>query len=149
MVHPRDNELVVATHGRSIYVIDVKPWQKLSAIPGLKVYDPQKITHSEQWGERRYAWSKLTQPSMDIWYFIAQDGDEVEVDIVNEQGNTIRSLTASGKAGFHKVTWDLQSIIKKRKASTKQYVPAGTYQAKFSRGDIQQGAKIEVSPARN
>ena len=29
IVHPRENELVLATHGRSIYVMDVKPLQNL------------------------------------------------------------------------------------------------------------------------
>ena len=30
-VHHRDNELIVATHGRSIYIADVKKLQKINA----------------------------------------------------------------------------------------------------------------------
>ena len=31
VVHPRDNELVIGTHGRSIFALDVKPIQRYNA----------------------------------------------------------------------------------------------------------------------
>lgn len=31
IVHPRENDLVVATHGRGIFVTDVSPLQELTA----------------------------------------------------------------------------------------------------------------------
>lgn len=32
VVHPRDHELVIATHGRSIYVADIRPVRAVPAV---------------------------------------------------------------------------------------------------------------------
>jgi hypothetical protein len=66
MVHPRDNELLIATHGRSVFVMDVKPLQALkdgkSAAP-LVAFGVPPVSYDKKWGEREYPSSPKRNPS--------------------------------------------------------------------------------------
>ena len=75
MVHPRENELIIATHGRSMYVADVKPLQHLAGESiALKAFTPADITHSEKWGEKTYPYLPVSEPMVEVRYFVSQPG---------------------------------------------------------------------------
>jgi photosystem II stability/assembly factor-like uncharacterized protein len=154
IVHPRDNELVIATHGRSAFVVDVKPMQALGE-KGLKTtvaaFNPEAINFSEKWGERDYAWSKVNSPYVDILYYAAADA-AVKVEVYDEKNNLVRRWTPNVESGFHLFRWDLkigEPITPKLVKSgnfppPSKYVPKGKYTVKFTNGSETSDAIVEI-----
>ena len=77
----RENELVIGTHGRGIYVLDLDPllsrsgesssWNEEALTFESKNLE---ITHSDRWGQRGWAWSEPREPSVDAWVWSAAEG---------------------------------------------------------------------------
>ncbi|MEC7858534.1 MAG: glycosyl hydrolase [Bacteroidota bacterium] len=80
VVHPRDNDLVVGTHGRSVYIADVSHLQKIDETvlsKSLYVFKNDKIKFSNRWGSKN--WSGQTiEPSMQ---FVIYSDSNQEIDL--------------------------------------------------------------------
>ncbi|MBI5914028.1 MAG: glycosyl hydrolase [Bacteroidetes bacterium] len=78
VVHPRENELVVGTHGRSMYLADVQQVQQLKdSILQLEifVFDLQKTRYRANWGNKGYTWSeKVSEPTIELPVFTKSAG---------------------------------------------------------------------------
>ena len=152
IVHPRENELVVATHGRSIYVVDVKPFQKLKGKnlkDGIVVFEPSAIYHSKRWGEKRFPYSKPNDPKAIIQYYVGKQMASIQVEIYDKNKKLVRQLSADGTRGFQTMTWDMKvydvTKSKKSKGSKKlKYADKGEYRLVFSTGDRNEEVMLEV-----
>ena len=112
IVHPRENELVIGTHGRSIYITDVKPLQKLVS-EGLEqpilAFETNKVKHSDTWGEKQFPYLKANEPQLSVLYYIPTKLSEVSIEIKDKDGKLIREETATPKGkGFNRYAWDLK-----------------------------------------
>ena len=153
VVHPRDNELVIGTHGRGIYVMDVKPLQQLKTkkADALVAWGPESIRWNENWGEKRFSFSKPSDPKATLAYWANTNGN-TSIEILNAEGDVIRSLEGSSSQGYHTIVWDLKvnkkSSKKKRKKADDQeesaYVVKGKYKIKFNKGSFSQTIDFEV-----
>ncbi|MEM6524796.1 MAG: glycosyl hydrolase [Bacteroidota bacterium] len=149
IVHPRDNELVVATHGRSIYVVDVKPLQAVAGTDAeIKAFAKSNIRHSERWGERRYEYLKPFDPKVDLDYFIRSSGN-VTVQILDKNDNVIRSFSRLAQSGFNRTYWDLRvnkPVKKKNKGQTQElvYADKGKYKIRFTKDTVSEVLNFEV-----
>jgi hypothetical protein len=118
-VHPRDNDLVIATHARGFYVLDdVTPLQALarrgatsvSAPILFKPMPPVRYTPASDTsvlGDR--VWVARNQPyGALVSYALPQrlEGG-VELAILNSAGETIGSLRGPGEAGVNRAVWNL------------------------------------------
>ncbi|MGI9545261.1 MAG: glycosyl hydrolase, partial [Cyclobacteriaceae bacterium] len=146
IVHPRDNELVVATHGRGIYIIDVKPVQNLKNPEAvLHTYKLGSIKYNEKWGEARFPYLKPRQPETTWTYYLGQPSSKVMVTIHDGQGNLLRTLNGNGEPGFHHLKWDLRKeVIKKKKVVDTGFVSPGTYKITFASGSVRQEQQFSV-----
>lgn len=144
IVHPRDNELVVATHGRSVYVLDVKPFQKLKADSinlGVVAFEAGSIRHSKSWGEKQYPYVKPNLPNVDLRYYVGKAAEKIIVRVYDDKNNLIRELEGTGAKGFHSCPWDLKvsatpiSSRRKRAKTTLTYAQKGKYTIRFANGD--------------
>jgi photosystem II stability/assembly factor-like uncharacterized protein len=158
IVHPRDNDLVVATHGRSVYVADVKPLQALKdggINKGVIAFVPKAIQHSESWGEQQFGWEKVNEPKVEVFYYVGKATQSIQVEVYNEQGKLVRNLTTEGSSGFHSMKWDLKtSPVTVEKAKTKKtvnqavqpspYAQKGKYKLKFINGSENSEVTLEV-----
>ena len=113
--HPNNGEIVAATHGRSLWVLDVsalrqiKP-ENLADKPAL--YRPATLV---RWrGEpargrtnRRFVGQNpaLGAP---IYYSLPKKAEKVGLKIVDISGTTIRELAPKKDAGLYKLTWDMR-----------------------------------------
>ncbi len=144
VVHPREHELVVGTHGRSIFVMDVKPLQAVAGRVSepIVAFQLKDIKFSDQWGEKRYPYLQANTPGLDLRYYVGQKAEEIKIEVYNEDNERVRTLSAPAAAiGFHSVPWDLKIMSypkKKRKAAPKPYyAPKGRYSLKFINGDAE------------
>jgi len=156
MVHPRENELIVGTHGRSVFVADVKPLQALKdANKAIVAYANDGIRYSERWGQKSYSWSTAYEPSTSILYYVGKPAATISVEILDEKSNVVRTLTATGAAGFHSVSWDLkinEVVAAPAKGKTKpaattpvlKYAGKGKYKIKFINGSESSEITFEV-----
>jgi hypothetical protein len=151
IVHPRDNELLIATHGRSVYAMDVKPLQSLKdgkATAPLVAFDTRPVAYDKKWGEREYTFEPEKKPAVPIRYYLGQGGGKpVTVQITDAAGKTIRTLAGGSEAGFGAVSWDLKGDAPKaRKGEETQqaFVKPGTYNVTLRQGAAKAETKIVI-----
>ena len=151
VVHPRENELVVATHGRSMYVMDVKPFHALDTLSNKAIvaFEPGSVRHSDRWGEKRFSYSEAYEPEMEIMYYMKDDTQNARMSIMNSDKKVIRSIDLDGAKGFHRVNWDLKEKItsgkrKKDQKTTMEYVGKGKYTVKITAGNAFETTEVEV-----
>jgi hypothetical protein len=102
VVHPEEDILVAATHGRGIWALDVRPIQSLTpatmADP-VHLFDIEEVTLPQ--GFRGAA------TSASFRYWVGQPGGQAVIRIMDSRGATVRELSGPGGEGLHTVTWDL------------------------------------------
>lgn len=77
VVHPRENELVVGTHGRSIYIGNVAHLQQLDddvAAKSMHLFDLNDINYSNRWGSSWWTWGDAFEPSLEIPIYLKESG---------------------------------------------------------------------------
>ncbi|HOX82203.1 MAG TPA: glycosyl hydrolase [Chryseolinea sp.] len=159
MVHPRDNELIVGTHGRSIFVTDVKPFQALKEggiSKGILAFEPKSIRFNEKWGEKSYPWSVASTPGISLMYFVGRTSSEISIEILDENKVLKRKLTASGTLGFRTINWDVKIdntiVATKKSKSVKSdssvkpmvYAAKGKYIIRFINGAEVSEVNLEI-----
>lgn len=120
MVHPRDNDLIVATHGRSIYILDdVTALQQLSdevIKEDAHLFDVRPgtewktdITLSRVVGGAKNFAGENPAPGVAISYYLkaAATGD-VKLTIADYSGKVIRTIEGPKTAGLNRVQWDFR-----------------------------------------
>jgi hypothetical protein len=118
LIHPRDNELIAGTHGRSIWIADITPLQQLTqqvASRPVHLFEPRT---AYQWAESPMGGgnsghmtfsASSPQYGADIWYRLGSaSAGGVRVVIQNAIGDTVSTLNGPGAVGLHKVTWNYQ-----------------------------------------
>ena len=129
IVHPDASELVLGTHGRSIYKADVSMLQAISAdvmnsvvIKGL---DP--INHSRRWGASFGKWYDAFEPEVTVDFYSPAAG-KATVTITNAAGVEVQRMQVQADKGFNTMNYDLSMSSKAQKALSKDK-SAGVYPA--------------------
>jgi hypothetical protein len=158
VVHPRDRELVIATHGRSIYVMDAAPLQDLT--PGVLkadvylfdvkpalAYRPRSF---RSLGSKNYAGPNPPYGSGIYYYLKNGVKNTPTLSITNSDGATVREWKPGkddGKAGLHRIQWNLLPAKqggKKGGGFDFRPMPAGEYTATLRIGERTLSKKIRV-----
>ena len=119
VVHPRDNDLVLGTHGRSFIVYDdISPLQQLDdavLASSSHLFDmrpgTQFIPNENGWflGGRSYR-AENPEPGVYVHYYLREAaGDDVDIRIRDAAGTVVRELTGPTDTGIHRVVWDLRA----------------------------------------
>ena len=117
VIHPRDNDLVVGTHGRSIWILD--DLGPLEHMAGGVVFDNEAylfpVATATQWF-RIGSWpfqgdlyeAENPPDGAVIRYWLATGGDAPALTVMSPLGETVRELEGSGDAGMNEVVWDMR-----------------------------------------
>jgi len=118
IIHPRDNALVIGTHGRGIWILDeVGVLQVLSPqnLAGEAALAPmgtahQIITHNVQawYGAQEFF---APNPSFDAginYYLRAAASGQATIEVSDIYGNKIRTLSGPAVKGVNHAAWDLR-----------------------------------------
>ncbi len=119
LVHPRDNDLIVGTHGRSIWIVDdITPLQQMSEqtiTADAHLFDVRPATRwvedtmlSRGTGGARHFRGQNPPGGTAINYYLksAPSGD-VKITITNMAGTLVREIAGTKEAGLNRVQWNL------------------------------------------
>lgn len=123
-IHPRDNDLIFGTHGRSIWILDdISPLEKLTPdvleLP-CHLFEIRPATvfnffsrraHYDFKGLFGHKIFRAPNPPYGaiISYYLRCDiDDEVKIIIKDGTGTKIRELKGTGMSGINRVIWDLR-----------------------------------------
>ncbi|NHN27322.1 glycosyl hydrolase [Flavobacterium jejuense] len=108
VIQPKAKELIVGTHGRSLYKVGIDKLQKLTSeitTKPLYVYEVPDVKKSERWGNSWSQWGKPYEPKAEICFY-SNSNDTVEITIKNETGLEIFSKKVTAKKGLNLVEYD-------------------------------------------
>jgi photosystem II stability/assembly factor-like uncharacterized protein len=121
LIHPREHDLVIGTHGRGIWILD--------SIAGLRGLTPEalgargaifaprpalQITRWDRgrawWGDATYAASNPPEGAYIDIFLNPGNSDAATLEIVDPRSNTrVRRLTLPEARGLQRVVWDMRA----------------------------------------
>ena len=122
LVHPRDNDLILGTHGRSIYIMDdITALQQMTDATTANadavlfdirpatsfVTDIQKSILVE--GAKFFRGQNPSQGSAISYWLKSGANEDVRITISDVTGRDIRTLVGTRNAGLNRVQWDLRA----------------------------------------
>src|SRR5439155_1253459 len=132
-IHPRDRELIAATHGRGFWVVDVAPLQQLNrtiAARPVYLFEPKRAFEYGQGpamgessngaGHRNFMAPSPPHGAEIVYRLASAVRDTVRIIITDAKGDTMRTLTGPNRAGLHKVVWDLRGRAPRQALSPSQ-----------------------------
>jgi photosystem II stability/assembly factor-like uncharacterized protein len=155
VIHPRELDLIIGTHGRSIWTLDVSGLEGLtseSRDAEAALFAPQDVlllgrNDPRSWeGDRIYV-SRNTQPGTRIQYHLkgAPEGD-VTLVVEDVAGRFRRELTATKHAGLNVVPWDGR-LGRPGTQGGPVLAPAGEYRVTLTVGEKSYTTSVRIEEA--
>ena len=116
-IHPRDHDLILATHGRSFWIMDniraLEQWNDNVLTTDVKMFDASPGIEHKVPSYRGFLAEKLflapNAPSGVILDYYAKAAGPVQVTVTDKSGAQIRQMNARADAGvINRVTWDMR-----------------------------------------
>lgn len=157
VIHPRDNDIVVGTHGRSIYIASVELIQQLNdtlITKPIYAFNIKSKTQSDYWGkERRYEQEPFYKPSVSLSYF-TKVSSKVIITIKTADNQVLKTINDTAEAGLNFYNYDLtidsnvvnnyttylnkdkkpedKKVVLKKGDDGNYYLQAATYKVEFT-----------------
>jgi hypothetical protein len=163
VVHPRTHDLVVATHGRGIWIIDdITPLRALTPqvlesdaafLPTRPVV--QRIEAFGGWAEGDASFSGPNPPDGAVITYYQKGRHlfgKLKLEIYDSTGHRVDTLPGSVRRGINRVTWDMRvppprvppaAQVAFNSAQGPRVVP-GVYTVKLSKGDKIYEEKLDI-----
>lgn len=147
VVHPRENDLVVGSYGRGIWIADVNLLQELA--PGvwskpahLFAVEPRPRLADEDWGNYelsgdRYVTTENEKNALVVNYWLRDEVSSLRVVIRDASGRTMQELEGPRTRGLHRVFWEMTDAEKKR-------APAGEYEIELQAGGVSMKVRSRI-----
>jgi hypothetical protein len=118
LVHPRDNDLIVATHARSLWIADdITPLQQMASVGTQDVvlfdirpaiaYLTDRQRGQQTGGQKAFVGENPARGTTISYYLKAAVTGEVKITIADATGRTIRTYDAPKDQGINRVNWNL------------------------------------------
>ncbi len=161
-IHPRTNDLVIATHGRSLAILDdarplrdftpevqAKPVHLFSIPPARGFYLLPGFVDMN--GKGVYRGENPPEGALLTVWVKEFTGDEIKITITNSSGQPVANLKAAGTPGFTRLNWDLRPTkdlrIEYGGDNPQRFVPSGEYTAELSYGreKMKQTFRVDIA----
>ena len=140
-IHPRDNDLIVGTHGRSIWILDdisfLQQWNEDVAKSGVHLFDQKDNTvwnNVSRGGQRGHFWWAGDNPATIIntsniprarfenhaaitYYAGSSNQNDLKLELNNMINTQSQSISVPASSGFHRIIWN-------REFEAKAYSPS-------------------------
>ncbi|MBZ5498974.1 MAG: hypothetical protein LAP85_21455 [Acidobacteriia bacterium] len=117
-IHPRDNDMIVGTHGRGAYILDnITPLQQLAQARASDafLFDIQPAMRRQlagrdgSVGAKDYGAPNPPYGAAIDYYLRAATTDQVSITITDKAGKAMRTFrNQTNRAGVNRVIWDLR-----------------------------------------
>jgi photosystem II stability/assembly factor-like uncharacterized protein len=118
-IHPRDNDLIMATHARGIYILDdVTPLQELARTldETAAIFKPVRATRYTPMSDvsslsDQVFFARNKPYGAIISYYLSPEASQtsgINLEILNPSGRIIRTLRGTGHPGVNCVVWGLR-----------------------------------------
>ena len=150
-IHPRTNDLVIATHGRSIAILDdIRPLRELTPEVMEKAAHLFPVANAEGFyllsgfaemnGKGVYRGDNPPEGVLLTFWVREFTGDELKIAISDAKGQPVANLKPPIRPGLNRINWDLRLsedlLIKYGGDDPKKFVPSGDYSAELSYGPV-------------
>lgn len=168
LIHPRDLDVIVGTHGRSLYVLDgtqaFEEWTPRALADTVTFFGPRPAwawherSIGGKFGQREFS---AANPPFGAWldYFLPREVEGgVSVAIADSAGHKLRTLKGPGEAGFHRLVWDLVAGEPKERIGRlewngqPEFVRPGRYKATLTCGrarPLERTFEVKAVPGTN
>ncbi|HWN44059.1 MAG TPA: glycosyl hydrolase [Thermoanaerobaculia bacterium] len=166
-IHPRDADLILATHGRGVYILDdITPLRKLTRdvmeqevafLPSRP--SPMVIPSAVQEfpGDEEYV-GRTPEEAAYVTYYLKKRhivGD-LKLEVYDDKGALISTLPAGKRKGINRVTWPMRmksprtpggnSVIQAPFSFFGPRVKAGAYTVKLTKGGQTLDSQVQLVP---
>jgi photosystem II stability/assembly factor-like uncharacterized protein len=162
VIHPRDLDLVIATHGRSLFIVDdIRPLEALTPDvqeKAAQLFQPRPAYGYfpyDGWvdygGGTEYRGSNPPTGALISFYVKEFTGDQVKLSVTNSEGRTVANLTAPGNPGIGRVVWDLKptkDLLNDYGGQGQKFLASGDYTVTMSYGKVKDSQKVHVEIAK-
>lgn len=156
VIQPIAKDLIVATHGRSLYKADISSLQKMTnEVLGKQnhIFDVSDIRQNRSWGRSWSQWRDAYEPEITIPFYANADK---KVDVEIYQGETmVNAIAVNADKGYNEFNFDVSFSKKglknyekankeakvKAAANDVYYLPKGKYVVKI--GDAKSAFEIK------
>jgi len=118
LVHPRDHDLIIATHARSIWIADdITPLQQMATagtedavlfdIRPAIAYLPDRQRGQQTGGQKAFVGENPPRGAMISYYLKSAASGDVKITIADATGRTIRTIDGTKEQGINRVNWNL------------------------------------------
>jgi len=154
VVHPTENDLVLATHGRGVYILDqINALQEMTpAISGSAVhlFSIQPGEQIRYRGEKAHTGNMIFEGEnppegamLDFWS--AGDETVAEFTVMDAAGTRVATIPAEGMRGMNRATWDLRHTGPEGEGRGRApLVVPGTYTVRLTAGGVVSEQSLEV-----
>ena len=166
LIHPRENDLVVGTHGRGIFITNIAPLQELNAKVLAKNIYLFDIKSTIQWilrrgssfqGHRHFTANNEIAGIAINYYLKENVSSNIQIKITDAYGEKICVLDGKNKAGINCVIWDMRKPLtdEEKKAQNRfarfrrpqgKLVSPGDYLASLVIGEVKLKKKFKILP---
>ena len=119
LIHPRENDLVLGTHGRGIWILDdVSAFQELdadvmsSAAHVFSIREASQIRRADVTGHKGDMVFRGENPPVgaivDYWLDETRGAGDVRLTVLGPDGGVVRELEPDTARGVNRVVWDLR-----------------------------------------
>ena len=149
-IHTRDRELVLGTHGRGIYIMDVAPLQQMAAwekTPRAYLFEvrdglayPPRVWKNL---DARHFTGENPPLGVSVGLFLGEEPSTPPVlTIMNGEGQKVAELKGTKRAGLQRIPWRMMRAGAEEGAF--RPVPAGIYTATFRDSDRELRRQFQV-----
>jgi len=149
VIQPEAKDLVLGTHGRSIYIADIEEIQKMTSSKlkeSIVLFEPKPIEYSKQWGNTRTTWLEAKEPEI-TFVFYSNEAKKINLKIKSEKGKILKSIPFEAEKGFNYVDDHLdisesitKALIKENKDLKIEKAKNGKYYLPIAKYNIEIGS---------
>jgi photosystem II stability/assembly factor-like uncharacterized protein len=160
LIHARERDLIAATHGRSLYVLDdIRPLEEFTDSvqrADAHLFSIRPVVGRylmpgwvESAGNAVYRGENPPEGALITWYLRRYTGQEVAIAITDAAGRPVANLKAPGTPGFGRINWDLRPtkdlLTEYGGEGPDKLVPSGEYTVTLTFGKVKETQKVQVN----
>lgn len=127
LIHPRENDLVVATHGRGFFITDISPLQELTEEVLTKEIHLFEVESKIKWINNRLNVSSSSnfdgqsEPNAIVVHYYLKNKVDEEVKLSVYRGNVLfDEIKGSQNKGINKVLWQMRRRFERTEEEKQQ-----------------------------